>query len=341
MTRLFRSTIVIGVAAAIGAGGYLTWAWNRGLPHDVDSHVVNPGTPLRTFARELYREGLLPDRYSLIMLAYLRGHSRRLKAGEYRFAKGITQYELLDQVVAGRVIEYPLALIEGWTFEQFLHAIREAPKMTSTLSDLGQQEIMARLGHPDLHPEGQFFPDTYYYSAGTTDLALLRRAFERMQTRLQGEWEGRAPELPLDTPYQALTLASIVEKETGHAGERRLVAGVFLNRLRIGMRLQSDPTVIYGMGSTFDGNLRRRDLERDSPYSTYTRRGLPPTPIAMPGGDALHAVLHPEETDALYFVARGDGTHHFSETLQQHNEAVIKYQLGGKRRRFSSYSTQK
>jgi UPF0755 protein len=273
----------------------------------------------------------------LVLLAYVTGHARNLKAGEYRFKQGISQRELLQQVVTGRVVEYPLALIEGWTFDQFLQAINSAPKVRQTLNGLSHEQIMERLSRPDLHPEGQFYPDTYYYVAGTTDLQLLQRAFARMQTRVQNEWSARSSDLPLKNSYEALILASIVEKETGRASERPLIAGVFINRLRRGMRLQSDPTVIYGMGQSFDGNLRRRDLLRDSPYSTYTRGGLPPTPIAMPGGDALHAVLHPAPTKALYFVSKNDGSHEFSETLREHNEAVIKYQLRGKKRKFSSY----
>lgn len=308
------------------------------MPATAQTHVVKPGTSMHAFTRELYSQGLVPDRYSLVVLAYLRGQARHLKAGEYRFAAGMTPRELLDQVVAGRVVEYPLAFIEGWTFDQLRHALREAPKLTHTLEGLSENEIMARLGQPGLHPEGQFYPDTYYYSAGTTDMALLQRTFQRMQNRLQREWLTRDPELPLQAPYEALILASIVEKETGRANERQMIAGVFINRLRKGMRLQSDPTVIYGLGPSFDGNLRRRDLQRDTPYSTYTRGGLPPTPIAMPGGEALSAAMHPMQTKALYFVSRGDGSHHFSESLQEHNDAVIKYQLNGKSGNFSSYS---
>lgn len=336
MATIVRTTIAVAAAIALAAATYLGWAWNHGLAAGERSYILKPGSSLGTFARELHQQGVLPDRYSIILLAYLRGQTRQLKAGEYRFAPGITQGELLAQVIAGKVVEYPLVLIEGWTFAQVLQALRAAPKLTKTVEGLGPEEIMAQLGHPELHPEGQFYPDTYYYSAGATDLSVLRRAFGRMQERLRSEWEARAPDLPLKTAYEALTLASIVEKETGLTSERTLIAGVFMNRLRKQMRLQSDPTVIYGMGSAFEGNLRLQDLQRDTPYSTYTRRGLPPTPIAMPGGPALHAVMHPAQTDALYFVARGDGSHHFSTTLEEHNGAVVKYQLGGRRRDFSS-----
>jgi UPF0755 protein len=192
-----------------------------------------------------------------------------------------------------------------------------------------------------VHPEGRFFPETYHYTAGISDAMILRQAYRRMQAYLEEAWPGRDPDLPINTPYEALILASIVEKETGQAEERALIAGVFHNRLRKGMRLQTDPTVIYGMGEEYQGNIRRRDLERDTPYNTYTRAGLPPTPIAMPGAEAIHATLHPASTRALYFVARGDGSHEFSDTLVQHNKAVIKYQLGGRARSFSSYPAQK
>jgi UPF0755 protein len=325
------------VVVAVGVGSYLAWAWNHPLSINDDVYVVDPGTSMRAFARKLHSANALPDGYSLVLLAYVTGHARNLKAGEYRFKQGISQRELLQQVVTGRVVEYLLALIEGWTFDQFLQAINSAPKVRQTMNGLSHEQIMERLSRPDLHPEGQLYPDTYYYVAGTTDLQLLQRAFARMQSRVQNEWSARSSGLPLKNSYEALILASIVEKETGRASERHLIAGVFINRLRRGMRLQSDPTVIYGMGQSFDGNLRRRDLLRDSPYSTYTRGGLPPTPIAMPGGDALHAVLHPAPTKALYFVSKNDGSHEFSETLREHNEAVIKYQLRGKKRKFSSY----
>lgn len=338
MVRLVKSVVGIALIASVAISAYLAWAWNHELMLGPEPRMVKTGTSMHAFARELHRDGVLPDRYSLVWLAHLKGQARALKAGEYQFTAGMTQRTLLEQVVAGRVIEYPLALIEGWTFQQVLQAIHRAPKIEKTLKESSPDEIMERLGHPGLHPEGQFYPDTYYYSAGTSDVSLLRRAFNRMQARIRAEWTNRESDLPLNDPYDALKLASIVEKETGLGSERQLIAGVFINRLKRGMRLQSDPTVIYGLGDSFDGNLTRKHLLRDSPYSTYTRRGLPPTPIAMPGGDALYAVLHPAATKALYFVSRGDGSHEFSETLQDHNNAVIKYQLGGRKKDFSSYS---
>ncbi|MBI5782957.1 MAG: endolytic transglycosylase MltG [Gammaproteobacteria bacterium] len=331
LIRLVASLVIVCV---IGAG-YLFWAWNHSLKPGTEIYDVKPGMTLRAFARELSARGVLPESHSFVWLAHLTGHDRDLKSGEYRFRDGMTASELLDQVVAGRVIEYPVVLVEGWTFQQFLAALAEAPKLTHTLSGLSAPAIMERLGHPGEHPEGRFFPDTYYYSAGKTDTMILANAYDKMQRLLQHEWEGRENNLPLKNVYEALILASIVEKETGRGDERRLIAGVFLNRLRHGMRLQTDPTVIYGMGKMFDGNLRLRDLRRDGPYNTYTRKGLPPTPVAMPGKDALQAVLHPMITGAVFFVSRGDGSHEFSSTLDEHNKAVLKYQLKSKPRHAS------
>jgi UPF0755 protein len=329
MIKLAAGLLILAVVG----NGYLFWAWNHALEPGTEIYEVKPGMPLRGFARELSARGILPESHSFVWLAHLTGRDRGLKSGEYRFRDGMTARELLDQVVAGRVIEYPVVLLEGWTFQQLLTAVRAASKLTQTLAGMAPSAIMERLGHPGEHPEGWFFPDTYYYSAGQTDIMTLANAYDKMQQLLQREWEGRENNLPLKNAYEALILASIVEKETGRADERRLIAGVFINRLRHGMRLQTDPTVIYGMGKTFDGNLRLKDLRRDNPYNTYTRKGLPPTPVAMPGKEALQAALHPMVTGALFFVARGDGSHEFSSTLEEHNKAVLKYQLKGKPRK--------
>jgi UPF0755 protein len=272
---------------------------------------------------------VLPDAHTLVWVAKLKGQSRDLKAGEYRFRKGITALELLDQVMSGRVVEYPLRIIEGWTFKQVLQALTEAPKLTHSLNGLKPAQIMAMLGYPGLHPEGRFHPDTYYYPAGMSDLLILQRAFQKMEKALDEEWANRSSSVPVKTRDEALILASIVEKETGKPEERALIAGVFVHRLRIGMKLQTDPTVIYGLGERFNGNLTVAHLRQYTPYNTYVIKGLPPTPIAMPGRDALRAALHPEDTKALFFVSRGDGSHEFSETLEQHNRAVVKYQLKG------------
>lgn len=318
--------------AVVISSAYLYWAWNHPLQPGPDTYVVKPGMSLRAFARELSSRSVLPESHTLVWLAHLTGHDRDLKSGEYRFRNGMSARELLEQVIAGRVIEYPVVLVEGWTFKQFLQVLEVAPKLTHTLAGMPPAAIMERLGHGGEHPEGRFFPDTYYYSAGQTDVEILTNAYDKMQKLLQQQWEARDGNLPYKDPYEALIMASIVEKETGRADERRLIAGVFVNRLRRGMRLQSDPTVIYGLGDKFDGNVRLKDLRRATPYNTYTRTGLPPTPVAMPGRDAVEAVLHPADTRDLYFVARGDGGHVFSETLAEHNAAVVKYQLNGKPR---------
>lgn len=321
--------LLLLIAVAIGA--YLTWVATIRLKPGNDTYVVEAGMGLRAFNKSLYRARLLPDPVSLVILAYARGDAQGLKAGEYRFRAGITPLQLLRQVVAGRVVEYPLLVVEGWTFAQMLTALNTAPKLTHTLAGVAPAEIMRRLGHPDIHPEGRFFPDTYYYARGSTDIGILQAAFTKMEAFLASEWAARDAGLPLKTMDEALTLASIVERETGQVDERRLIAGVFVNRLRKRMRLQTDPTVIYGMGAQYRGNIRLRDLRQPTPYNTYVIYGLPPTPIALPGADAIRASLHPAQTDALYFVSRGDGTHVFSATLSAHNQAVAEFQLRRRR----------
>jgi UPF0755 protein len=262
--------------------------------------------------------------------------AHHIAVGEYKISKHDTPTRFLDNLLQGKVIQYALTIIEGWNFKQLLQAIAEDPNLEHELTGKPYKEIMAMLGHEDQHPEGRFLPDTYYFPKGESDIDFLSRAYQAMQDFLSTEWQQRAVGLAIDSPYEALILASIVEKETGLASEREAIAGVFMRRLQKNMRLQTDPTVIYGMGDRYQGNIRRRDLERDTPYNTYRRRGLPPTPIAMPGRDAIRATLHPKEGDELYFVSRGDGSHYFSSTLEEHNQAVIKYQLNGQKRSFSS-----
>lgn len=291
------------------------------------TYTVAPGAGLIAVARDLERQGLIRHPRYLLWYARWRGVADDIKAGEYLIAPETTPPQFLDKLSRGDVIQYSLTIPEGWTFAQLMAAVNRHEKLVHTLADRDAAEIMAALGLPGQHPEGRFFPDTYYFAAGTTDVAFLRRAHQAMEERLAAEWADRAPGLPYKTPYEALILASIIEKETAVPEERRRIAGVFVRRLQRGMRLQTDPTVIYGLGEDYDGNLRRRDLRTDSPYNTYLRRGLPPTPIALPGAAALHAALHPEPGDALYFVARGDGTHHFSATVAEHNAAVKSYQL--------------
>ncbi|ROR32629.1 endolytic transglycosylase MltG [Inmirania thermothiophila] len=332
---LHRLLGLLVLAASLG-GGWLLWDYRVALDRPLAvppaglTLEVAPGESLRSLARRLAADGVLHRPLYLVAHARLEGVATRIQAGEYQIPAGETPRTLLARLVAGRVVQHRLTLVEGWTFAQVRAALEAEPALRQTLRGLPDAEVMARLGRPGEHPEGRFFPDTYQFPRGGTDLDLLRRAYEAMARHLAREWAGRAPGLPLETPYQALILASIVEKETGVAAERPLIAGVFIRRLQRGMRLQSDPTVIYGLGAAFDGNLRRADLRRDTPYNTYTRAGLPPTPIAMPGLDAIRAVLHPAPGDALYFVARGDGTHVFSATLAEHRRAVARYQRGGR-----------
>jgi len=336
--KLLLVLAAVGAALTLGIAAYLLWYGHQRLHPGADIYEVAPGTGLGQFARRLAGEGVLPGHRGLLFWSYLKGRSRDLKAGEYRFGDGITTLDLLEQVTSGRVVVYAIPVIEGHTLRQTLAVVAAAPKLKQTLGAVAVDKLLEQLGVSDTArpAEGLFYPDTYHYIAGTTDAEILRQAYRRMQELLDREWPGRQPDLPLATPYEALVLASIVEKETGVAAERPLIAGVFINRLRRGMLLQTDPTVIYGLGDKFNGNLTLKHLKQDGPFNTYTRAGLPPTPIATPGVAAIHAVLHPADTKALYFVARGDGSHHFSETLKEHNAAVIRFQLGGRARPTSS-----
>ncbi|KPK37704.1 MAG: hypothetical protein AMJ69_10625 [Gammaproteobacteria bacterium SG8_47] len=306
------------------------------LPEEGAVYTVIPGTSLRQIADDLDELGVLSNPVYLMWYGRLTGQARRVQAGEYRIEAGATPVSLVADFVAGKVHQYTLTLVEGWTYQQVLEAVRGSEYLTQTLGAMTRETLLPALGYPEQHPEGMFFPDTYHFPRGTTDVSFLQRAYEAMQRHLAEQWENRSEGLPVQTAYEALVLASIIEKETAVPEERKAIAGVFVRRLQKGMRLQTDPTVIYGLGESFDGNLRRRDLRSDSPYNTYRIKGLPPTPIAMPSLAAIEAALHPAPGKALYFVARGDGSHEFSDTLEEHNEAVIKYQLGGKRRPFSS-----
>ena len=289
---------------------------------------VPRGANLRQVAQGLTGRGILGHPYYLLALAIQRGDQGRLKAGEYELTQGIRPADLLERLTSGKVIQYPMTLVEGWTFRQAIAAIAAEPRFGSDLAGKTDAELMAALGRPGEHPEGRLFPDTYSFPGHTSGMDVLRRAFERMEQVLAEEWEGRDVGLPIETPYEALILASIIEKETAVGAERPAISGVFVRRLQKGMRLQTDPTVIYGLGERFDGNLRRGDLREATPYNTYVIDGLPPTPIALPGREAIRAALRPEPGESLYFVARGDGTHAFSATLEEHNAAVRKYQLG-------------
>lgn len=308
-----------------------------------DKYVVEvpQGGNLGRLENKLYADGVISSHRYLMWYARLSGNADSIKVGEYALNSTMTPVDLIEIINQGKVIQYSLTVVEGWTFKQLIEALKTHPQIRNTILDKSGSEIMTAVGLYGVHPEGQFLPDTYLFPNNSSDVDFLRRANNSLHQFLNSSWENRGVGLAVKTPYEVLTLASIVEKETGLASERKAIAGVFNRRLLRRMRLQTDPTVIYGMGDRFDGNIRRRDLKRDTPYNTYRRFGLPPTPIALPGRKAIEAVLHPEEGDTLYFVSRGDGSHSFSSTLKQHNEAVIKYQLKGRRKTFSSYPKEK
>ncbi len=297
---------------------------------------VEPGMSVKQLANKMAAKGFIEDPRYLVWLARWEDATQRIMAGEYLIAPETTPELFIQQLVQGKVNLYPFTIVEGWTFRQLVDAINQSEHFTHTLKQATREDIMAAIGKPDEHPEGHFYPETYHFPYGTSDKDFLKRAYVAMEEKILKEWDQRSVGLPIQTPYQALILASIVEKETALVSEYQKIAGVFIRRLLNNMRLQTDPTVIYGMGQKYQGNIRSSDLKTDTPYNTYTRHGLPPTPIAMPGKGALNAVMHPAEGNELYFVATGDGGHYFSETLEQHNRAVIKYQLNGKPKKFSS-----
>ncbi|MDO8464621.1 MAG: endolytic transglycosylase MltG [Gallionella sp.] len=324
MRRLFIFAIILVLLSTAGAGYYAYRPLP--LPATPFEFSLKQGGSLKSMARDMRQAGLLEQDQLFVWLGRLLGKSTQLKAGNYALEHPVSPLELLEMFTKGDVSQNQMSVIEGWTFRQLRAALNASPDVAHDTLNLTDAEILQRIGATENHPEGLFFPDTYYFAAGSSDLAIIRRAYRVMQQHLQEAWAGRDAGLPLQTPYQALTLASIVEKETGTPGDRAMIAGVFVNRLRKGMLLQTDPTVIYGLGEKIDGNLRKRDLLADTAYNTYTRGGLTPTPIALPGMAALQATLHPAKTDALYFVARGDGSSEFSGTLEQHNRAVNRYQ---------------
>ncbi len=334
--RLTRWLVLGGTAAlALGAGAWVLLAQldrlrlDEPIPPSVlpAVFVVEPGSSVTAIANDLARAGLLEHPGSWVRQARREGVAARIHAGEYLVPDGSTPRMVLDLLVAGHVQLHSVTLVEGWTYRQALAALRAHPAVVTTLTDVTEESVRVAAGLGQQHPEGQFFPDTYLFARGTRDIELLRQAHERLSDELAAAWDARRDDVPLATPYEALILASIVEKETGVADERPLIAGVFANRLRLGMRLQTDPTVIYGLGERFDGDLRKADLQRDTAYNTYTRAGLPPTPIALVGREALRAAVRPADTAALYFVAtgRGDGRHYFAKTLAEHNDNVARY----------------
>jgi UPF0755 protein len=314
----------------VGAALFAMFAWRTlhaplPIPTEGAWLQVASGTPMRRVTADISQRGLLPHPWLLDLYASVSGDATRIRAGEYQLTAGMTPLALIEKLVSGQVFLHQLTIVEGWRFVELLAAVREHPAIQS--GSLDGAAIMEQLGEPGVHPEGQFFPDTYRFPRGTTDVELLRKAHDALKTHLAKAWESRSPDITLADAYEALILASIIEKETALPSERKLISGVFHQRLRRHMRLQTDPTVIYGLGAAFDGNLRRQDLDSDTPYNTYTRAGLPPTPIALPGAASLEAAVAPEVTDAVYFVAtgRGDGSHFFSATLEQHERAVRDY----------------
>lgn len=323
---LTTTVLVAGLAAAS-----LWWWLDRPLALATPSVElsIEPGMSPREVANAWVRAGVQADAAWLYWWFRGSGEARRIRAGSYELEPGVTPRSLLARMVQGDEAFERVRLIEGWTFRQFRAALAAAPHLKPASRGLSDAELMAAVGQPGVAAEGRFYPDTYLYSRGVSDLTVLRRAADMQRKRLASVWSERAVDSPLKSPDEALVLASIVEKETGRASDRGLVAGVFSNRLRLGMPLQTDPTVIYGLGEGFDGNLRKRDLQADTPYNTYTRNGLPPTPIAMPGLASLRAAVQPEATKALYFVARGDGSSVFSNDLAAHNRAVNQFQRRG------------
>lgn len=322
---LVSLAVVFGLVAA-----FLVWWVGRALPLPATPYTleVRPGATVASIGRRLADDGVLVHPAFLTLLARAKGVDRSVKAGQYAFDGTVDLHALLAKLTQGDVTQTSITFVEGSTARDLLKRVAAEPSLAHALADRTTDEIAATLGIDAPSLEGQFFPDTYFYASGSGDRALLARAHGQLRARLEAAWARRQPGLPLASPYEALILASIVEKETGRPADRPAIASVLVNRLKRGMRLQADPTVIYGMGDAFDGNLRKRDLEADTPWNTYTRDGLPPTPIAMPGQASIDAAVRPAQTPYLYFVGRGDGSHQFSRTLEEHNRAVAKYQLG-------------
>lgn len=325
--RIFL-VVVVAIALAVGAAGYAWLNQPFGLPTATVDLSIEPGLGAREVAFAVVDAGVPVNPVLLNAWFRLSGQARQIRAGSYELDRSTTPRTLLRKLVRGEEALRSVTLVEGWTFRQVREALGKAEQLKAESQPLSPAEIMGRLDRPGVPAEGHFFPDTYTYSKGSSDIAVLRRALRAMDKRLAAAWAMRDPQSPLKNPEDALVLASIVEKETGAPNDRPGIAAVFSNRLVAGMRLQTDPTVIYGMGATFDGNLRKKDLQTDTPWNTYTRDGLPPTPIAMPGKAALLAAVKPAPLRALYFVARGDGSSQFSNTLDEHNKAVNKYQRG-------------
>ena len=337
MVKFIKRLFVWSILAAILVVSILVFQLlrfqhgNIALPQQPTIFLIKSGSNIKSIAQDLSMQKIIDDPWLFILLAKVKGVETSVRAGEYEIKVEMTAEELLEKFTQGSAIQYSFTVIEGWSFRQMLAAILDDPVIEYTLGDKTDEEIMNLLGYPDQHPEGLFFPDTYRFPKGTSDIDFLRRAYQVMQKHLAREWNQRDSGLSLQSSYEALILASIIEKETGAGFERPLISGVFIQRLKKNMRLQTDPTIIYGLGENFDGDIRFRDLKKDTPYNTYLHAGLTPTPIALPGLEAIRAALHPAKSEALYFVSKGDGTHHFSATLEEHNAAVKRYQLKGRK----------
>jgi len=326
--KIIKKLMVLGLLGLAALAAWMAWFSLRplALPSTPFEFTIAPGASLKKLAVQLEDAGVLHDELRFRLLGRVMGYAGKIQAGSYSLDKPLTPLELLGKIVRGEVVQGAVLFVEGWSFRDMRGELARNPQLEHRLLDMTDADLLAAIGAEEGHPEGLFFPDTYFFSPHSPDVEVLRRAYQLQRQKLLSAWEARAPGLPYKTPYEALIMASIIEKETGAPEERPLIAAVFVNRLNKGMRLQTDPTVIYGLGEKFDGNLRKTDLQRDTPYNTYTRAGLPPTPIAMPGEQAIRAALNPAASKALYFVASGGGTHVFSNTLEEHNRAVNRYQ---------------
>ena len=329
MIRRIKNWIVFSMMVAIGLIAWLAYYAISPLKLQPNSQevTIQPKSGLRSIANQLVKQGVLNEPWRFILIAKLLNKQSYLQAGNYTLNKNVSPYQLLLSLNHGKTTQGSITFIEGRTFAQMHEKIIKNDAIKQTITGLSESEMMKLMGSDYRVAEGLFFPDTFYFDRNTADTVILKRSYDAMRSKLAKAWEGRDTNLPYKNSYQALIMASIIEKETGKVSERPMIAGVFINRLRMGMRLQTDPTVIYGMGTRYDGNIRKKDLIADTPYNTYTRDGLPPTPIAMPGIAAIDAALHPEKTKALYFVGKGDGSHVFSNNLVEHNLAVVRYQL--------------
>lgn len=329
MMKKLRLLLWIAIIGCLGLTAWMVYYAKTPLNirPDAQEITIKPNSSLRSIAKQLVAQGVLKAEWSFVLLAKVLNKAPYLQAGDYTLNKNINPYQLLLSLNHGKSTQGGITFIEGKTFKQMRLRLTKNDAIKHTIQTLSDAEVMQLVGRGEPHAEGLFFPETFYFDRGTLDTVILKRAYEIMQNKLEKAWQARASNLPYKSSYEALIMASIIEKETGKASEREMIAGVFINRLRIGMRLQTDPTIIYGMGDDYQGNIRRKDLMKDTPYNTYTRSGLPPTPIAMPGLASIEAALHPADTKALYFVGKGDGSHAFSNNLADHNRAVVKYQL--------------